>query len=111
MLKREFAPLLVNVEHDSMERDKADICPVSSGSAVFPGSPKYNRMEQRHCGGPHGVLLQQLDDPAVPAAPAGVHPAQLLPLPQVSGTFTRCHIGVFPRPTWMSISPKSHLLN
>ena len=41
-------------------------------------------MEQRHGGGTQGVPLQQLDDAAVPAAPAGVHPAQLLPLPEVS---------------------------
>ncbi len=41
-------------------------------------------MEQRYYGGPQGVLLQQLDDPAVPAAPAALHTAQLLPLPEVS---------------------------
>lgn len=41
-------------------------------------------MEQWHSGGPQRVLLQQLDDPAIPAAPAAVHPAQLLPVPEVS---------------------------
>lgn len=42
-------------------------------------------MEQWYRGGRQGVLLQQLDDSAVPAALAALHPAQLHPLPKVSG--------------------------
>lgn len=45
-------------------------------------------MEQWHGGGSQRVLLQQLDDPAIPASPAALHPAQLLPLPEVRGCFT-----------------------
>lgn len=52
---------------------------------VFPRTPERDRMAQRHRGGEQGVLLQQLDDSAIPAAPAAVHPAQLHPLPEVSG--------------------------
>lgn len=59
---------------------------LSSVFAVFPRSPKHNRMEQRYSGGPQGILLQQLDDPAIPAAPAAVHPAQLHSLPKVSNS-------------------------
>lgn len=66
---------------------ESNICHVSSGLSVFPRSPEHNRMEQRHGGDPERVLLQQLDDPAIPAAPAALHPAQLLPLPEVSDGF------------------------
>lgn len=49
-------------------------------------------MEQRHRGGHQGVLLQQLDDSAVPAALAALHAAQLHPLPKVSGLC--CRVGI-----------------
>lgn len=52
---------------------------------VFPRTPEHDRMPQLHQGGGRQVLLQQLDDSAIPAAPAAVHPAQLHPLPEVSG--------------------------
>lgn len=57
---------------------------LSVSCAVFPKPPKHNRMGQRHSRGPQGVLLQQLDDPAIPAASAALHTAQLHPLPEVS---------------------------
>lgn len=41
-------------------------------------------MEQWYRGGHQRVLLQQLDDSAVSAALAAVHPAQLHPVPKVS---------------------------
>lgn len=44
-------------------------------------------MEQWHQGGDQGVLLQQLDDSAVPVASAAIYAAQLHPLPKVSALF------------------------
>lgn len=43
-------------------------------------------MEQRHPYGNEGVLFQQLDDAAIPAAPAALHLTQLHPLPTVRCT-------------------------
>lgn len=51
-------------------------------------------MEQRHGGLPQRVLLQQLDDSAVPAPPAALHSAQLLLLSAVRQHFSlrfTCH--------------------
>lgn len=65
--------------------ENSDGTPAVLSLTVFPRTPEHDRIAQRYQGGGREVLLQQLDDSAIPAAPAAVHPAQLHPLPEVSG--------------------------
>lgn len=61
---------------------------------VLPKTPKwfpYGLVQQYrkwYRAGPHRILLQQLDDVTVTAAPAALHPAELLPVPEVSEHIT-----------------------
>lgn len=54
-------------------------------AAVFPGAPGRIQGDQQHAGGAEELLLQQLDDAAVPTATAALHAAQLHPVPEVRG--------------------------
>lgn len=55
---------------------------------VLPRTPEWFRLVQQYRkwygASPQRVSLQQLDDVTVAAAPAALHPAELLPLPEVS---------------------------